>query len=100
MAKASDLRVVRSQAARNAGVGEQVQALLQRVEEAFVPSDSPEEIEGFLARLTPGQRALLAVNQFEMEVNSGGFDTYFRYSAGSLVAEALEGLARFGAGSF
>lgn len=47
--------------------------------------------------LTDGQRRLLAVHLLQMEVMSGGFEQYFRYSAGSWYAEAVEALAHLGA---
>lgn len=51
----------------------------------------------FLKRLTPGQRAFLALNGLEAEVNNGGIHQYLWNSTGDLWAEAQAGLASIGA---
>lgn len=48
--------------------------------------------------LTQGQRAAWALTMLEMEVNSGGFDRYFRYSGADTCVEAVLGLQEIGAG--
>lgn len=53
--------------------------------------------EKAFAALTPGQRMLYAVNTLEIEVNSGGFENYFRSSGANGWREAVKGLRVFGA---
>jgi hypothetical protein len=59
--------------------------------------DGPEALAADLARLSPGQRALLALHWCVSEVMNGGFDQFFTNPSGSLAAEALRGFARIGA---
>lgn len=47
--------------------------------------------------LTAGQRMLFAVNSLEMEVNSGGFENYFRSSGANAWRDAVKGLREIGA---
>ena len=46
------------------------------------------------AHLTPGERRVIRVNAFIMEVNGNGFDGFLFNSAGGLGARGLRGLAR------
>jgi hypothetical protein len=73
---------------------EKLDAIFAHVRQAFwdVSDRTPADIERVLARMTKGQRVMLAVEQLEMEVYNGGFDQYFFNSASGLAREALEGL--------
>jgi YD repeat-containing protein len=44
-----------------------------------------------LARMTPGQRAVYALNATTDEINNGGFSQYYWNTAGNLSAEAIDG---------
>ena len=55
------------------------------------------QIASFLKRLTPGQRAFVALNGLEAEVNNGGIHQYFWNSTGNLFQEAIKGLKLLGA---
>ena len=59
--------------------------------------DGPAALAADLARLTPGQRALLALHWCVSEVSNGGFDQFFTNPSGLLVDEALAGFDRIGA---
>ncbi len=67
--------------------------------ESAIDRDVPAHI-WLTLELTPGQVAAYAIRQLEMEVNSGGFDAYFRYTGADTACEALEGLRRIGAAKF
>ena len=54
-------------------------------------------LESFLADLTKGQRALIAVDWCQKEIRNGGFRQLFENSSGNLVPWAIEGLALIGA---
>lgn len=71
------------------------------------PANSSEEVElarlvGDIeqrpwAQLSKQERVVLAVWQLEAEVNNGGFDQYFRNSAGEHAPWAIEALEEIGA---
>ncbi|WP_158564148.1 DMP19 family protein [Jiangella anatolica] len=46
---------------------------------------------GAVEHMTPEQRTVLALNLLRTEVNSGGFDVYFRYSGGDHALDAMAG---------
>jgi hypothetical protein len=49
--------------------------------------------EGPRDQLSARERVVAAICDWRQEVNSGGFDTYFRYWGGNTAREALVGLA-------
>ena len=59
--------------------------------------DGPEVLAADLARLTPGQRALLALHWCVSETMNGGFDQFFTNPSGLLMDEATAGFERIGA---
>lgn len=71
--------------------------VIERAYHAVDIYDGPDVLDADLARLTPGQRALLALHWTVGEVSNGGFDQYFTNPTGVLASEALAGLRRIGA---
>jgi len=55
------------------------------------------QLATFLKRLTPGQKAFVALNGLEAEVNNGGIHQYLWNGTGDLFPEALAGLELIGA---
>lgn len=72
-----------------------IEAILELAQPVF-----DEASDGNALGLTAGQRLVLAVRYMEMEVNSGGFDCYFRYCGGNTAEDALAGLKELGATKF
>ncbi|MDF1503618.1 DUF4375 domain-containing protein [Roseisolibacter sp. H3M3-2] len=58
--------------------------------------DGPDVLAAGLARLTPGQRALLAIHWCVSETLNGGFDQFLTNPSGLLADEAQAGFARVG----
>lgn len=58
--------------------------------------DGAGALERDLERLTPGQRALVALHWCVAEVLNGGFDQFFTNPSGLLTDEALVGFERIG----
>jgi len=98
----SDLRVSRTSLPTTgpAMTAAWLEAVLARVSEADSAAQSSRERAALIRGLTPGQAIVLAINRFEMEANSGSFDSYFRYSGGDYAAEALAGLRKIGPNKF
>jgi len=74
----------------------QVAAAMEGVWKAHTVCPRPQRAT-FLKRLTPGQRAFLALDRLEGEVNNGGIHQYFWNSTSDLAAEAQAGLRLIGA---
>jgi hypothetical protein len=92
----TDLRVPAEQLA----VDDDAELAWRAIEPAFDAVDiyaGPEVLAADLARLTPGQRALLALHWCVSETSNGGFDQFFTNPSGLLVDEALGAFARIGA---
>jgi hypothetical protein len=72
--------------------------LLYRLEEHILSkADLDRNLTPQLARLTPGQRGLVALLLTDAEIQNGGFDQFFWNSSGELADEALAGTRLFGA---
>lgn len=69
------------------------------IEEAWnAYADCPaSQMAKFFRCLTPGQRAFVALNGLEAEVNNGGVHQYFSNSTGNIFQEAVAGLKLIGA---
>jgi hypothetical protein len=67
------------------------------IERIFTELRTPYEPDERLARLTPGQRAVYALDWIRKEVSNGGFDQLFGNSTGYLTPEAIEGADYIGA---
>ena len=59
--------------------------------------DGPAALAADLARLSAGQRALLALHWCVSEVSNGGFDQFLMNPSGLLADEAVAGFGRIGA---
>ena len=71
--------------------------VIEQVYDAVDIHDGAAALDAQLARLTAGQRALLALHWTVAEVDNGGFDQYFMNSTGDLAHEALAGFRLIGA---
>ncbi len=69
-----------------------IQAVMAKAMDADMAARSEANRLRVRQHLTPGQRSVLAVLGLEREVQSGGFDSYFRYAEGSWCNDAIEGL--------
>ena len=69
---------------------------IEKAQDAFLVCPS-RNLGRFLKALTPGQRALIAIEVLRSEVCNGGFGQYFWNSSCRLAPEALEGLSLIGA---
>lgn len=67
------------------------------IEQIFTELRTPYEPDERLFELTPGQRAVYALDWVRKEVSNGGFDQLFGNSTGYLMPEALEGAEYIGA---
>ncbi len=67
------------------------------IERIFTEFRTPYDPDERLAELTPGQRAVYALDWVRKEVGNGGFDQLFGNSTGYLTPEAIEGAAYIGA---
>lgn len=72
-------------------------AAIEKVWDAYADCSAAQR-RTLLKRLTLGQRAFVALNGLEAEVNNGGIHQFFWNSTGELAEEALAGLQRIGAG--
>lgn len=70
---------------------------IERVYDAVDIHVGASALDAQLARLTAGQRALLALHWTVAEVSNGGFDQFFLNSTGDLADEALAGFRHIGA---
>ena len=70
---------------------------IERAYEMVSIHDGPAVLDAGMARLTAGQRALLALHWIAGEVCNGGFDQFFMNPTGDIAAEALSGFRRIGA---
>lgn len=70
------------------------------IERIFDALATPYEPDPRLHRLTPGQRAVYALDWIRKEVGNGGFDQLLENSTGSLLPEAIEGADRIGADDY
>ena len=71
-------------------------AIIEQIWNAY--ADCPDsQMATFLRRLTPGQRAFVALNGLVAEVNNGGIHQYFWNSTGNLSEQVLAGLKLVGA---
>jgi len=77
-----------------------LEAVMAKTDEAEVRTGSSAAREIFMRQLTPGQRAVFAIARFEMELNGGGFDAYFRHAAGDYALDATAGLRMVDASRF
>jgi hypothetical protein len=71
--------------------------VIERAYAAVDLYDGPEVLAADLARLTPGQRALLALHWCVAETSNGGFDQLFTNPSGLLVDEVRSAFERIGA---
>ena len=67
------------------------------IERIFTELRTPYEPDPRLHNLTPGQRAVYALDWVRKEVSNGGFDQLFGNSTGYLTPEAVEGAEYIGA---
>lgn len=100
MAKQDDLRVAYSTFASARGLEARLGALFKRVQPVMFAAETAAEVEAALARLTPGQRAVWAVEQLQLEMGNGGIEQYFYNSPGDTAPEALQGLRLIDAPKF
>ena len=100
MAKQDELRVAYSTFEAARGLEGKLAALFLRVRPVMFAAETASEVEAALARLTPGQRAVWAVEQLQLEMGNGGIEQYFYNSAGDTAPEALEGLRAIDAPKF
>lgn len=70
------------------------------IERIFTELSTPYEPDGRLHDLTPGQRAVYALDWIRKEVGNGGFDQLFGNSTGYLTPEAIEGADYLGADDY
>lgn len=70
------------------------------IERIFTELRTPYDPDDRLYDLTPGQRAVYALDWVRKEVSNGGFDQLFGNSTGYLTPEAIEGAAHIGAGDY
>lgn len=86
-------------AARLAGVDD-AELAWRAIEPSYAAvrfAGGPAAVARQLHRLTPGQRALLALHWCVAETRNGGFDQFLTNPSGLLADEARAGLARIGA---
>lgn len=67
------------------------------IERIFTELRTPYDPDDRLYDLTPGQRAVYALDWIRKEVSNGGFDQLFGNSTGFLTPEAIQGAAYIGA---
>lgn len=70
------------------------------IERIFTDLRTPYDADERLYELTPGQRAVYALDWIRKEVANGGFDQLFGNSTGSLTPEAMGGAAYIGANDY
>jgi hypothetical protein len=98
--KQDDLRVAYSTFEAARGLESKLAALFRRVQPVMFAAETASEVEAALARLTPGQRSVWAVEQLQLEMGNGGIEQYFYNSAGDTAPEALLGLRAIDAPKF
>lgn len=93
-----ELRVARSTvvATGNNPVLSQLLSLMKLVDAASIKLSEAE----LMKSLTSGQAAVYSVNQLEMAVNNGGYESFFRYRGGDVVNAAQRGLVLVNATKF
>lgn len=70
------------------------------IERIFAELNTPYEPDPRLMDLTPGQRAVYALDWIRKEIGNGGFDQLFGNSTGYLTPEAIEGADYIGAADY
>lgn len=68
----------------------------QRFFDALEVARARERAMGF-AKLTPAEKLVVALGDFEAELNNGGFEQFFINSAGNYAADVLRALKKIGA---
>ncbi len=100
MAKQDNLRVSYNTFAAALGLEDKLAALFKRVQPVMFAAETAREVEAALLQLTPGQRAVWAVEQLQLEMGNGGIEQYFYNSPGDTAPEALDGLRKIDAPKF
>ena len=92
-----DYRIAQSALAR-VKAEDRTGAVIEEVWQAYAACPNS-QMATLLKRLTPGQRAFVALNGLVAEVNNGGIYQYLWNSTGNLFQETLTGLELVGAGA-
>jgi len=77
-----------------------IQQVMAKVDQAELKAVNSKERAALLNKLTPGQVTVFAITRFEMEMNGGGFESFFGNAAGDYASVALAGLKAVGATKF
>lgn len=99
MPQRHDFRISLSQV-RGASDADLAWAVIEPLWDAVVFSRGPRAVAETLGLATAGQRALLAVDWCQKEVQNGGFEQFFLNPTGVLSHEALEGFRLLGASAY